>query len=175
MKFRLIPPGTFTMGNSDENPFVLAEDRPQHRVRLTKPYYLGAHEVTVGQFRAFVTATKTKTYAETDPRGAQIADEKGYYRVPGTHWPQTDNHPVACGTWAEANAFCEWLSKKEGMTARLRRQGSTQDRGHGVQDRDDQVTYIAPIRVFNALRVLDCGGTTTDNFNGHCRSYCWRE
>ncbi len=30
----------------------------------------------------------------------------------------------------------------------------------------DQVTDIAPIRVFNALRVLDCHGTWTDKPNG---------
>src|SRR5260370_39133179 len=105
----LIPPGEFTMGNWDENPFALPEDKPQHRVRLTGPFFLGTHEVTVGQFREFVTATKTRTFAETDPRGARIADETGYHPKPGTNWrtpgfPQTDEHPVACVTSAEAVA-----------------------------------------------------------------------
>ena len=31
----------------------------------------------------------------------------------------------------------------------------------------DKVTDIAPIRVFNALRVLDCSGTWTDQSNGN--------
>ena len=124
MKLRLIPPGEFTMGNADENPFAAPEDKPQHRVRLTKPFYLGTHEVTVGHFREFVTATKTKTFAETDPQGAQVADVTGYHKVPGTNWrtpgfPQTDDHPVTCVTWAEATAFCDWLSKKEGRAYRL--------------------------------------------------------
>src|SRR4029079_18933705 len=35
------------------------------QVHITKPYYLGAHEVTVGQFRAFVKATNYHTVAET--------------------------------------------------------------------------------------------------------------
>jgi serine/threonine protein kinase/formylglycine-generating enzyme required for sulfatase activity len=124
MKFRLIPPGEFTMGNADENPLAQPEDKPQHKVRISKPLYLGVHEVTVGQFRAFVSATKTRTFAETDPRGAFMADATGYHRVPGTNWrapgyPQTDDFPVTCVTWTEAAAFCEWLSHETGEMYRL--------------------------------------------------------
>ncbi|HEX3655675.1 MAG TPA: SUMF1/EgtB/PvdO family nonheme iron enzyme, partial [Pirellulales bacterium] len=46
MKFRLIPAGTFTMGtpgNASETP---------HRVDITKPFYLGATEVTQAQWLA---------------------------------------------------------------------------------------------------------------------------
>jgi hypothetical protein len=45
--------------------------------------------------------------------------------------------------------------------------------GHKIEDGvvtelrivTDQVTDIAPIRAFNALRVIDCSGTTTTNLN----------
>src|SRR4051812_29731896 len=55
----LIPPGTFLMGSPDDEPGHNGggyEDA-QHTVTLTRPFYLGKHEVTVAQFRAFVTAT----------------------------------------------------------------------------------------------------------------------
>ncbi len=32
---------------------------------------------------------------------------------------QEDDHPVVAVNWGEANAFCEWLSRKEGHTYRL--------------------------------------------------------
>ena len=81
MKFVLVPPGEFMMGNSrtsDEDadafrPYGgfwgvgLASEYPRHRARLTQPLYLGMHEVTVGQFRRFVSDTGYQTDAEKGP------------------------------------------------------------------------------------------------------------
>ena len=49
MEFRLIEPGTFMMG-SPENEAGRYEDETQHRVTLTKPYYLGVYEVTQDEY-----------------------------------------------------------------------------------------------------------------------------
>ena len=55
MKFQLIPPGEFEMGSKDE-----ADAKP-HKVRLTRPFYLGTHEVTREQWEK-VTNTKHSNY-----------------------------------------------------------------------------------------------------------------
>ncbi|MBC8869645.1 MAG: HEAT repeat domain-containing protein [Planctomycetes bacterium] len=68
MKFRLIPPGEFLMGSTEEEKARFLEEAeatndrwskerlryegPQHRVRITRPYYLGKYEVTQGQWQA---------------------------------------------------------------------------------------------------------------------------
>jgi formylglycine-generating enzyme required for sulfatase activity len=65
MKFRLIPPGEYRMGTSikeflNEQPLVtahesdhrLATERPQHRVVITTPFFLGIHEVTQDQYES---------------------------------------------------------------------------------------------------------------------------
>src|SRR5271166_4660088 len=71
MKLTLIPSGEFMMGscesaeetssffikNYNMNYFITAvffeDEHPQHRVRISKPFYLGTYHVTRGQFRQF--------------------------------------------------------------------------------------------------------------------------
>jgi formylglycine-generating enzyme required for sulfatase activity len=51
MEFILIQPGSFTMGSDNPNPAFEGE-RPPHKVTITKPFYLGKHEVTQEQWEA---------------------------------------------------------------------------------------------------------------------------
>jgi formylglycine-generating enzyme len=142
MQFVLIQPGEFMMGNlegsdatlktfntyNDVAPSHLKDELPAHRVRITRPYYLGKYEVTRGEFMKFVKDTDYKTEAEADGTGAmgvdtekqvffKKRDPKFNWRTPG--YPQEDNHPVVNVTWNDAVKFCDWLSKKEGKKYRL--------------------------------------------------------
>ena len=81
MKLTLIPAGEFMMGSGESaekaaafynrtyqvNNFKAVHfegEYPQHRVRITRPFYLGTYHVTRGQFRQFVADTGYKTDAE---------------------------------------------------------------------------------------------------------------
>jgi formylglycine-generating enzyme len=122
-----IPAGEFFMGAPDTDDLAQKDEKPQHRTRISRPFFLATREVTVAQFRAFVTTTGFKTAAETDGKGASGYDPvlRGFeynsakfsWRNPG--YPQDDTHPVVNVTWKDARAFCDWLSKKEGRTYRL--------------------------------------------------------
>ncbi|QEH38792.1 Serine/threonine-protein kinase pkn1 [Aquisphaera giovannonii] len=125
MKLVPIPAGSFLMGSADDED---AEDdeKPAHPARITRPFHLGATEVTVGQFRRFVEATGYRTEAERGGKGCRgwneskgrfEADPKYNWRDPG--FPQTDEHPVSNVTWNDAAAFCAWLGSKEAATYRL--------------------------------------------------------
>ncbi len=106
MKMVLIPAGEFTMGSNDNEDSD--NEKPPHRVRITKPFYLGQFHVTVGQYRQFV-------------------EQSGYtpsVLVAGVSWKtafpsQPDDCPVVNVSWNDAQAFCDWLSKKEGKAYRL--------------------------------------------------------
>jgi formylglycine-generating enzyme len=142
-----IPAGEFLMGGAEpaeelvkafsayRRPADFFKDEyPRHRVKITKPFYLGKYEVTVGEFKKFVADTGYRTAAETDdgadtPKGAggwgynaaagkiEGRDRKFNWRNPG--FEQTDHQPVLDITWFDAVEFCRWLGKKEGRTVRL--------------------------------------------------------
>ncbi len=145
IKLELIPAGEFMMGSGepaeelvktfpqyDMKPEFFHDEYPQHRVRITKPFYFGKYEVTNGQFGQFVEEANYKTEAEQNENSRrgnggwgfnqqeqkfEGRDPKYYWRKPG--FPVPGDQPVVDVTWDDANAFCKWLSKKEGKTYRL--------------------------------------------------------
>jgi len=125
MTFELIPSGEFLMGSPANEKDRSETEGPQHRVRITKPFYMGVHEVTKGQFAAFVKAKNYQTDAEKDGQGGYGLNAKGEYeQKPEYTWKkggftQTDDHPVMNVSWNDTVAFCEWLSAKDGKTYRL--------------------------------------------------------
>ncbi len=110
MKLVLIPPGEFLMGSPDSERGRFPNEGTQHRVRLTRSFYLGTHEVTVGQFRQF--AEDTGYVVEADSSDGRAP------RIPPWH-NQKNDHPVARVSWNDAVGFCRWMSEKEDRTYRL--------------------------------------------------------
>ena len=127
MKFRLIPPGEFLMGSSNADhaelaktqpegerfPVLYENERPQHRVRISRAFAVGKYEVTRGQFRQFVEATNYTTEAEHLAADAKPDKPRGKFWNENLGFPNSDEHPVVLVTWNDAIAFCEWLSTKE--------------------------------------------------------------
>jgi len=88
-----VPAGDFTMGNllgvgSDE-------EAPRHLVTLDG-YWIDRTEVTNAQYRAFVKATGHRAPALCNSADLTYNDEA-----------KTD-HPVACVSWDDAQAYCTW-------------------------------------------------------------------
>jgi formylglycine-generating enzyme required for sulfatase activity len=110
MRLVLIPAGKFLLGSSESDHDANQDEKPQHKVEITKAFYLGKYEVTRGQFRKFVADNGYKTTSEK-------TGGRATWRDPGIN--QTDEHPVVWVTWPDAKAFCDWLSQKEGKNYRL--------------------------------------------------------
>lgn len=149
MQFVLIPAGSFWMG-SDERPdalvrdypglerarfTALADEAPRHRVRITRAFWLGRHEVTVGQFRRFVEQSGYVAEADADgtggygfnpvydpatsARGDAFEGRSPRYSWRNPGFAQGDDHPVVNVTWNDAQALAAWLSAREGVRYRL--------------------------------------------------------
>jgi len=69
------------------------DEKPSHRVTITRPFFMGVTEVTLGQFRRFQPGFRVGNGA--------------------------DDEAVNAIAWHQAVAFCEWLSTKEGKPYRL--------------------------------------------------------
>ncbi len=121
MKLRLIPAGEFQMGCTERKGDEFRHlNHEQHRVRITKPFYLGTYHVTRGEFRKFVKDTGYTCdgpVAAWDETFMPVIRKAYSWENPG--FKQTDEHPVVTISWDDAVAFCNWLSKKEGKTYRL--------------------------------------------------------
>lgn len=130
LTFVLVPSGRFVQGSPRDEPGHGAGgyDEAQHEVTLTRPFYLARHEVTVGQFRAFVSATNYVTDGERNGGGNAHDGRAVWAHRPGTHWrkpgfagpyEQRDDHAVVHVSHADAQKFCEWLTKSAGREARF--------------------------------------------------------
>ena len=136
ISMKRIPAGDFMMGSSisaeevarrfDSEAKDFTDEHPRHRVTISHPFYMATTEVTVGQFRQFVSETDYRTDAERDGKGGWGFDSetakfeqasKYSWKNPG--FRQTDNHAVVNVSWNDAMKFCEWLSRKEGKRYRL--------------------------------------------------------
>jgi len=83
MKLALIPAGKFMMG----------EEKDQHEVTLSKPFYMGVTQVTQAQYEAVI--------------GTNPSQLKG------------PTNPVEVVSWDDATGFCKKLSEKARQAVRL--------------------------------------------------------
>jgi formylglycine-generating enzyme required for sulfatase activity len=90
-----IAPGCFQMGSPSSESGRDDDDEMQHRVTLTRGYWLGKYEVTQGQWQAV------------------MGNNPSSFKNAGS------NAPVEQVTWEDAQAFCRKLTQKERAVGRL--------------------------------------------------------
>lgn len=116
-----VPSGTAILGAAASDQFRNADELPERRFDVTAPFAVGRYEVTRGQYDAFVRATGRAIGGDclTDrvQRGTWAIDAGTTFRDPG--FPQTDEHPVTCVSWDEAQAYLAWLNTRTSGGYRL--------------------------------------------------------
>jgi formylglycine-generating enzyme required for sulfatase activity len=96
MKLMLIPAGEFMMGSPDSEK-GRAKDEHQHAVRITKPFYLSACEVTQEEYQR-VMGRNPSFFSPSVDFGEQVSGR------------DTRRFPVENVTWQNAVEFCQKLS-----------------------------------------------------------------
>jgi formylglycine-generating enzyme required for sulfatase activity/predicted Ser/Thr protein kinase len=114
---RVVPAGRFEQGNDAGAGPAAAFERPRHAVAIASPFGIGIHEVTVGEFREFASATGREAAGCDAYDGAWRVRKELDWRNPG--YDQSASHPVTCVSWQDAAAYAAWLSSSTGMAYRL--------------------------------------------------------
>jgi formylglycine-generating enzyme required for sulfatase activity/serine/threonine protein kinase len=118
MKLVLIPPGEFMMGSPKElieeelkahasdtrYTEWLPREGPQHRVRITKPFYLGTYLVTQEEYQR-VMGNNPSAFSAAGERKDAVAGQ------------DTKRFPVENVSWDDAREFCRKLSEMPGEKA----------------------------------------------------------
>ena len=138
MSLRLIPPGRCWIGSTQAGiDWMLArESHPYMRQRIGSesrrmasiptPLYMSGTEVTVGQFRRFVEATGYRTQVERERRSAYGLRDGKWVQDVGYSWRNVggqsvgDDRPVGNVTYADAVAFCDWMTATSADSSRFR-------------------------------------------------------
>jgi uncharacterized protein (TIGR02996 family) len=98
MRLALVPAGTFQMGSADEDSSAWTSEQPRHRVRLSRPFYLGIFPVTQAEYRR-VMGHNPSCFASTGENRAAVARRR------------TTTFPVENVSWEDGGAFCAALSQ----------------------------------------------------------------
>ena len=95
-----ISAGEFLMGTKKGRP----NEQPQHRVKIGYDFYMGKHEVTVGEYQECVLEQKCRPPLKNS-----------YFEK----MCQKDDCPVINVSWDDAHDYAEWFSNKTGKKFRL--------------------------------------------------------
>ena len=95
-KMVLVRGGHFQTGAPRREPGRRANE-VRREVQLIRPFYLSTTEVTNEEFHEFMSSHRSGRVEQ--------------------HNLEIGHHPVVRVTWADAARYCNWLSKKEGLSA----------------------------------------------------------
>lgn len=102
MKLKLIPAGEFLMGSPENEETRSNGEGPQHKVRISQPFYVGVYEVTQAEYQA-VKGINPSQFSSTGSFKEKVAGV------------ETSQFPVENVTWFDCLEFCNQLSAKEGF------------------------------------------------------------
>ena len=86
LKYVWIPPGSFEMGCSPGDNECFGDEKPVHRITISKGFWIGQTEVTVAAYQEYSRLT-----------GAHMeGGQKG------------DQYPVVSVNWEDAAGYCKW-------------------------------------------------------------------
>jgi formylglycine-generating enzyme required for sulfatase activity len=155
LKYVFVSPGTFTMGCSPDDNECAANEKPAHQVTLSRGFWLGQTEVTVGAYKRFAAATRRQM-----PGAPEF----------NAGW-SNDHQPVVNVSWDDARSYCTWAGGRlptEAEWEYAARAGSTASRYGEVKeiawtsDNSEVAAHEVGQKQANAWALLDMLGNACE-------------
>ncbi len=122
MEMKRIPAGVLTMG-SPEGEICRRDDEVQHKVTISKPFYMAAYECRQREFYKLMMPPDYKFERWTAFRGPLHEGTAFTYRFPsvkgGPASPLNLSYPMDTLSWHRAAEFCKKLTEVEKEAGRL--------------------------------------------------------
>jgi len=154
MHLCLVPPGPFVMGEDDG----LDSEKPQHRVDLAYPYFIGRFPVSVAQWCE---------YAELS--GGPVDDDRSLQGRP--------NDPAIHVSWHDALRFCEFLTEAwrglmpQGFGVTLPSEAEWEKAARGGERVPTNTVWVTPSQLTEQLQAMAGFAQTRNPFPA--RDYPW--
>jgi serine/threonine protein kinase len=97
-----IEAGDFLMGASDSDGMAAKDEKPQHKIEISQPFFLGKFPVTQAQFQ-HVMGENPSAFSSRGRYAHKVKDV------------DTGTYPVESVSWDEAVKFCNRLSDMHGL------------------------------------------------------------
>lgn len=163
-----IPAAKFLMGCVPADTKCEKNEKPQHEVTLSKPFWMGQNEVRVSSYQLFVSASK-----------------KAHRMPPGPFWDkkwERDDRPISGMSWEDAAAYCGWAGGRLPTEAEweyaaragkpnevypLDSENSRDKANFAGKKGNDIFEYTAPVRKFdaNGFQLYDMAGNVWEFVN----------
>jgi len=155
-----IRPGAFLMGCVPGDKKCQPNEQPQHKVTISKGFWMGRNEVQYGSYERYVNVPENKKKARMPgvPRGFNVSDD-----------------PIVNVRWEDADAYCRWAGGRLPTEAQweFAARGGIKDEIYPMNTADsrdkanfngkkgnDIYDYLAPVRKFdpNPYSLYDMAG-----------------